>query len=318
MEKGVIPGFPTISILAGPAGSGKTNLAAFLLTRPEFYGKSYEGMRIKNRHGEVYKLLEPKPYFDQVILLIGSTDDMYDQLVEDGVVSMKIYQPTKEDVAHIIKEQEDIIARDGILKAPKLLIVCDDILGDRSLMASQAFRTLSTKNRHLNASIWYLSQYIKFVPKGIREQASTFMCFRPTAECVEVLEEILREPKMDKKAFRAILLEATRNDSLEEKNFLYCDKKAVSAQRYRKNLDTFLAGAEENLASIQLDKKLVKKEYKNAESKEDPNEPESQPNVDHFKFGGIDPQVIHPSEKYGVDVEAKKKLYVMGGKRIYK
>lgn len=315
MEKGLIPGFPSISILAGPAGSGKTNLIAFLLSDPRLYGKSWELMQIEDEKGEVIKGLEPRPYFDLVILLMGSTDDMYDQLHEDGVIGVKIYNPKPEDVAHIIKTQEDLIREnDGdILRAPKLAVIADDILGNEKLMRSEPFRILSTKNRHLNCSIFYLAQYIKMVPKKIREQASHVMCLRPTRECGEILCELYRELKMTKDQFMDILHRGTHNETKEEKNFLYVDKSAEPNRRYRRNLDTYLTLEGDEPVAIELNVKEVKKRYRK-HRKEKAQEAaafpvESIPRQDEKK------PIRMPSDTYKERREAK--MYMVAGQRIY-
>lgn len=309
MEHGLVPHFPSIVLVAGPAGSGKTNFMAHMLMTEHFYGKSYEGMQTHDEKGSLFRHLERKPYFDVVILLMGSTDDMYDQLYEDGVINIKVYNPKEADVQHIIDTQEGLIREAGgdILKAPKLLIICDDILGNAKLMNCEPFRILSTKNRHLNASIWYLAQYIKMVPKKIREQASHVMCFRPTQECSEILCELYREPGMTKKQFMEILGRATYNASPAEKNFLYVNKSAEPNKRYRRNLETYLALDGDEPVPIELLKDVVKKKYR--KTKKEKAKP-----VAEFPVPKDEGKIRLPSETY--EGSEQKKIYLINGRRV--
>ncbi len=242
MELDVIPKHAKILIFAGPAGSGKTTLVHNLLTKAQFYGPSFEGMKIpkgvERRHQK--KPLEPEPYFDHVILLIGSGDDMYDDLLESGVINQRIRNPTVSQVDEIIRAQEELLAAaDGnILKIPKLLVICDDLMANQKLLNSKAFSDLSIKNRHLNASVWYLSQYINLVPKRIREQASNTFIFSCTAQCQKVLMEQYREPGVSKNEFETMIKFATEIDDSGKRNFLHINKSAK--HKFRKNLDIYL------------------------------------------------------------------------------
>ena len=315
MEKGFIPHFPSVGIIAGPAGSGKTTIMGNLLTEEKYYGPSWEGMRLQDEKGDWIEGIERRPYFDLVILLMGSTDDMYDQLHEDGVIGVKIYNPKPEDVAHIIKTQEDLIRQhDGdILKAPKLLVIADDILGNERLMRSEPFRILSTKNRHLNCSIFYLAQYIKMVPKKIREQASHVMCLRPTRECGEILCELYRELLMSKEQFMDILFRATNNPTKQDKNFLYIDKSAEPAKRYRRNFTTYLHLDGDEPVPIEFTAAEVKKKYKQVKKAH-------QKQVAKFPVEGIPNQDVvskmhMPSDMH--EFKAERKVYIVAGQRVY-
>lgn len=310
MTERVVPDFPEITLFAGPAGSGKTNLVVHLLSDEKYYGKSWENLQIYDKKGELLKHVKQKGFFDHVILLIGSNDDMYDALKREGIVNHIIVDPTPAHIQHIIDSQQAVITRDGIEHAPKVLIIGEDILGNQPLIKSKPFRDLSIKNRHLNFSVWYLSQYVKLIPMVIREQATTVVVFRPTAECSDILCDMYREPKMDKKTFMAILHEGTVNEDENERNFLYIDKKAVPERRYRKNLiESFLGTEERTPIPIDIHRDDIKKIYRDGKRKETAIVAELPPMLGE--------QVAPPSVVLQSEPNEKRRMYMVRGQRVY-
>lgn len=310
MEKEVVPHHPAICIFCGSVGSGKTNLCTHLLMTDVYYGPSFENMQTHDEKGRPIKYLEARPYYDVIILLTGTKDDMYDQLKEDKIIDLVIENPTKEDLEKILKTQETLLAEADadILKIPRMLLICDDILGDRSLMQCQAFRTMSTKNRHLNLSIWYLAQYIKFVPRAIREQATHTFIFRPTAECAKTLGEIYREPGMAAKTFDQILQFCTANQP-GEKNFMYVNKLTIPENRFRKNLGEYLViPGMKPPQPPEFDVEEIRTRYKKARQ-ERVVEPEQFP----FEQAGI----ALPSEVAAQSKRNRRKVIVSGQNRVY-
>ena len=86
MKANVIPQHPAISLFSGSQGGGKTTLVANLLTKPHMYGKSMENTSNEDDEKKQIKRI-PKPYFDAIFLFIGSDDDMYDSLIDDGTIN---------------------------------------------------------------------------------------------------------------------------------------------------------------------------------------------------------------------------------------
>ena len=152
MNAGVIPHFPSISIFCGSQGGGKSTLIGNLLKNPLMYGPSHELME---------KELQKKPdapargYFDGVMLLIGSDDDMYDHLIEEDIIKSNhvCHMPSEQDIQLIIDSQKKAIERaKDISKAPKLLVIFDDVVNDGKLLRSKPFLELFVKGRHINSA----------------------------------------------------------------------------------------------------------------------------------------------------------------------
>jgi hypothetical protein len=315
MKEGVIPNHASICIFSGPAGGGKTTLVANLLMYPQFYGMSYEGVKVPKaediKKGRVSKKILPRKYFDIIILLIGSADDMYDDLLEDGTIDKRIMNPTIEDIQSIIDTQEELLDDNNrnILKVPKLLIICDDLMSNSRLVKSEPFKALSIKNRHLNSSVWFLTQYINLTPKSIREQASHIFIFQCTAQCVQVLMEQFRENKTSKKEFEDMIDHATEIQDDGKRNFLYINKR--SKHKFRKNLDKHLFFSWQKVPeTVDLDKSDVKQHYKQA-AKEDVEEKKPDPDT-KFEFKPDDiPR--NPTKR---DDPKDQKTYLIRGRRV--
>lgn len=314
MKLGIIPKHPKISIMTGPAGSGKTTLVANLLMKPQFYGASFEGMHIPKGQERKHQKdpIKPKPYYDHIILLIGSGDDMYDDLIDDGTINQVIRNPKPSHVAQIIKTQEELLREAGgnIMKTPKLLVICDDLMSNKKLMNSKPFSDLSIKNRHLNASIWYLSQYVNLVPKSIREQATNVFIFRCTAQCQQVLMEQFREPRVSKSEFETMLEHATEIEKDGKPNFLHINK--AHLHKFRKNLDQYLYFEwQEEPESFNPNIKQVKKEFKQEhEGEQDRDE------VDFPKINDSDHINATPINKRSVAQPKVSKSYLIGGRFV--
>lgn len=246
MDLGVIPPFPTISIINASAGSGKTTLMANLLIRPEFYGPSLEGV-VPDKPGEKIK---PRGYFDAILLLLGSNDDMYDELIKREIIQANHVrlQPTVADLQSIVDSQTKLIAKakGKLHKVPKILILMDDLINNKKLMASDVFKRLMTQNRHLNASVFFLSQYLNSIPKCSRLQASFLFCFRMNRVEYELLKEQFCPNGVPTKIFEQIVVKATSPDEDNKNNFLLISKKESLNRRFRKNLEEYIPCVEED------------------------------------------------------------------------
>lgn len=223
---GIIPLHPKVSIFNGAQGSGKTTLIVNLLQEAIFYGK---------KNG--------KMYFDDIILFTNSDDDMYDNLIKKKILKESLikFNPTPEDIQQVIDHQTRIIKKDNdISKAPKILIIFEDIITNRKIMKSKAFSECFFKPRHLNFSVWLLTQYLNSVPKGYRMQADHIFSFKGNKLETEILEEHFTPAGYCKKCFRGVIYEATKPEEDDKFPFLHINKRQPVEKRFRRNLDTYL------------------------------------------------------------------------------
>ena len=91
---------------------------------------------------------------------------MYDDLIRDGLIKEQHvkFKPKASDIGEILQAQEDIIREKGLLNAPKVMVVLEDIADDLQLLRSPEFRTLFVKPRQHNIMTIMMSQYLRFIP----------------------------------------------------------------------------------------------------------------------------------------------------------
>jgi len=221
-EAGVIPRHPKVSLFNGSQGSGKTTLLVNLIKDKRFYGG-------------------PKNYFDKIILFTNSDDDMYDDLIEKGIIDENHikFNPDEADVQKLIDFQNAIIKSKGnVAKAPKILVIFEDIVSNRKLMGSKPFLECFVRPRHLNFSVWLLTQYLPIVPKPLRMQADHLFSFRGNRAEVEILEDEYTTPGCCRRCFRKLVHNATRAEEGDEFPFIHIKTGEHPEQRFRRNLDT--------------------------------------------------------------------------------
>ena len=221
MKSNVIPPHPFRGIISGSSGSGKTNLLLDLLTCSSKY------------HG----------YYDLCFVIsptAGKTDDAY-KLLMDKMKKSKtklfiINRPTAEQVEHIMTLNKEIIEEQGLVKAPKILIIYDDIISDKKFMNTKAFLHSFVASRHYNASVVICTQKFNAVPRTCRIQASAVFYFRGTqGEDARLVEEFC-PPKYNKKEFTNLLDYATRKPY----SFLFINTHVGFRERFRECLHTIL------------------------------------------------------------------------------
>lgn len=214
MERDVIPRHPSSVIFNGSSNSGKTTLLLNLLTRKEFL----------------------KDYFDEIHLFAptGGSDDLFDMLKldEDHVhTDMKA-----DDLEDIMDEQNEIVKEKGIEKAPKLLIIFEDVQGDAAFMRSKPFKRAFLANRHFGMSTWLCGQSFKLTPRNARLQANNIFYFKGSGSELECFAEEYTPPGMKARDFEALLQQGTA----AAHSFIHINQRVPHAERYRKTLDTIL------------------------------------------------------------------------------
>lgn len=216
MKKKIIPRHPASVIFNGSSGSGKSTLLLNLLTRKEFF----------------------KNYFDEVFLFspTGGSDDLFKHA---KIPEKNIFMDIKEsDLSKILKKQRERIEEKGIRKAPKILIIFEDIQSNGKFMRSKSFLKSFIANRHYGVSTWLCGQSYTKTPRACRLQANNIFYFRGSGSELERISEEYCPPGMHKKKFADMVEDATR----EKHSFLHINMHDTFDKRYRKNLDTYLKG----------------------------------------------------------------------------
>ena len=221
-QKGdVIPKHPFRAILSGASGSGKSNLLINLLTNKKFY----------------------KDFFNIIFLIsptAGKLDDSYIALKESKTKSklaiINVLDP--ETIEDIMTINKDIIEEEGVDKAPRILIVYDDIISDTKFMNSRPFVHSFVASRHYNASVIVCTQRFNSVPRVCRIQANAIFYFKGTnseQECLAL--EFCPSGYSWKKEFLPIIDHATN----EKYSFLFINGQADREHRYRIGLHQIMS-----------------------------------------------------------------------------
>lgn len=203
---GFIPKHPFRLYIVGASGSGKTNVLLNLLTRENMY----------------------KNYFDS-ILIISPTARNLDASYQVLDLDEKHYFDCDESVLENIRDiQEERSARG---KAPKTLVVLDDIISFTKFCNSDILRQFAVMSRHWNVSMIILSQAYHNIPKTIRLQMSSVIYFKGSNKENKTLVEDFTPPGYSKKEFLKLINFATKI----RYNFLFVDLHQPVEDRYKIN-----------------------------------------------------------------------------------
>lgn len=234
MKECFIPRFPRITIIAGPVKSGKTTFFHNLLKKPQFYGTSNEGLQ----PGE-----NPRPYFDYVFLFTGSDDDMYNDLIADGLIQEQHikFSPTPADIGAVMEAQRQMIEEKGLENAPRVMVVLEDLADDQQLIKSREFKALFTKPRQHNISTFMMTQYLRFAPPYCRRNATNLFIFGSDRASLEIIGEEFCPSKMTKKNFMDLVEYAQTPNEKCQFPFFNINKEAENKdEKFRQNLNIAL------------------------------------------------------------------------------
>ena len=219
MKKNIIPRHPSSVLFNGSSGSGKSTLLLNLLTRKEFLGG----------------------YFHKTYLFspTGDTDDLFKTL---KINKKDVYTELKEeDLQKILDTQERVIRRKGIDKAKRVLIIFEDVQGDKLFMKSKAFLRAFIANRHFGVSSWLCGQSFTKTPRACRLQANNIFYFKGGGSELKMICDEFCPGGLSGKEFRAMVNQATK----KKYSFLHINMRVHQDERYRENLDQILyLGAE--------------------------------------------------------------------------
>lgn len=217
----IIPEHPFRLGVVGSSGSGKTNLIINLLLEHKFYAG----------------------YF-HFIYLFSSTyyaDDSWDAIKPEykGLEDELVFDEFDEEkLAEIFNNQKTIVEKKGVHKAPRVLMIFDDIITDAAVQQSPMLKVLFTRGRHNSISIIASVQKYKLLPTIWRQNLTHFITFRPNngQEAKAIAEE--QALKMSTKEMEDLLYTATSTPH----SFLYIKKRTDVPlnERYMKNFEMYL------------------------------------------------------------------------------
>jgi hypothetical protein len=221
MEQGIIPRHPCSFMMVGRSGMGKSNLLVNLLTNPKMYGG----------------------FFD-IIFLISETadfggDGIYTDHLAKDIPKKNMFRPDVEGIEQLkhIDTQKGLIKKNGITKSPKILIISDDVAHAPKYLSSKEFLLLHIANRHLNISIFTLTQSYVKVPRSCRAQVSAIVFFHGATDSEKIRLSQEHTPSgYTEKEFLSIVNHATA----KKYDFLFINKFTPMRVRYRQGLSTIL------------------------------------------------------------------------------
>lgn len=223
MENNIIPKHPSINMVVGSIGSGKTVMLCNMLLNPSMYGKDKTN----------------RPYWDEVFLFTNSSDDIMQKLIDDGVIPKDHvkHHPEEKHLKAVIKKQKEKVkeANNDWGKVPRIFIILDDII-DCDIVKSNTFKSLCSRPRQINCSVFVLSQYYFSLPKICRQNATNIFCFSGNVQDKEALADTFTPPSLTKKEFGDILGFCWTKDEKYSHPFIHIDRRQPEQTRFRKCL----------------------------------------------------------------------------------
>jgi len=215
MINDTIPKHPFRMLNSGASGSGKSMLVLNLLKRKNFMSGFYD---------DIF-LFSPTARGDQIQLLLGLDEDhICDDLGESGI----------EQLDYVFNKQSQLIETMGFLKAPKVLIIFDDVISNPRFMNSNTFKKCFIQGRHISASVIVNTQKYHAIPRTMRLNC-TDICFFPSSQSeVARIAEEFTPPSKTVKEFTKLINYCTA----EPFNFLYINTRA--RRKFRKNLSQYV------------------------------------------------------------------------------
>lgn len=220
MSENVINRYPSMLLIVGRSGSGKSTVCTYICTSPEFYGGKF--------FHKIY-LFSPT----------GNKDDLVEhlKLPRDHIIT----NPTDEKLNELLDAQDELINRKGIEwtgRNSRVLFIFDDIISHQKFLKGDAMLRLAAMGRHSLASSIILAQSYTRVPRAVRLQANGIILFPSSNTEIKLLCDDYCPPHMNKRDFEGLIEYATK----EEHSFLYINQMCPDPrEKFRKKFDTILA-----------------------------------------------------------------------------
>ena len=217
MEQGIINKFPSMLLVVGRSGSGKSSVISYMASNKNF---------IKGFYDDIY-LFSPTCEIDDICKTL--------KIPKKNMIA----KPSEEALMKILDTQEKHIKSKGIKKtgeSNKVLIIFDDIISDPKFLKSPAMVKLATMGRHfLISSIINTQSYTK-VPRVIRLQANGIILFPSSNNELKLLGDDTAPPNCTKKDFLKLIDYATSG----KHDFLYINNFEPVETRFRKGFSQYL------------------------------------------------------------------------------
>jgi hypothetical protein len=247
-RSGIIPELPGRWLFSGPSGSGKSNLARWIL---EKYLTSKNG---KSWFKEVH-LFSPTAGIDKTWSGLPGLRKANEHTDLNPKVLGRIFEAGTSDVKRLGKD-----------KAPHRLCIFDDAIADTKFLNSKQFFQNFIAGRHGNVTSIIMSQSYVKVPRSVRLQM-TAVFFMPSIQTEIIrLQEEAGPPEMSKQEFIDMVEVATQPTKKDPYPFFMIDRLKPIQHRYRKNLDqsftikaakTSVADVQRSAASREADQAAV-------------------------------------------------------------
>jgi hypothetical protein len=214
MKLGIIPKFPSMMLLVGKSGSGKSNLLVNMVKDPDLLGQDF--------FSEIY-FISPTAEMDDLTQVLSLKPENLWSDLEKAITNLEI----------LLDNQAHDIERYGILGASKILVLIDDCVGNKLFIKSDILTKMSIHGRHNLISTVICTQSYTKVPRVIRLQAAGLAIFPSSQSEIKLLIEDYCPANYTKKAFEKVVRFATD----EPFQFLFIQNHCKKmSERYRKNL----------------------------------------------------------------------------------
>jgi hypothetical protein len=221
MQNKLFPGFPTTAVFCGPPGSGKTNTIVYMLRSPTFWNG----------------------FFDEIHPM-GPTiesDSLYKSLnfEKDRIcTNPKKLIPFLSD---LLEEQQNKVETDK-KGAPKKLFLFEDLTSFfHKIQNNEDFIRCFCQIRHLKGTAIAVVHKYKAFNRTCRNCCKHLLIWQPLLTEINQLYEDFAPPNMGKKDWQRMILHATTPTKEEPHLFLYINRSAPIAERYRRTFTEILA-----------------------------------------------------------------------------
>lgn len=217
MKRGIINKFPSMLLVVGRSGSGKSSVISYMANNTNF---------IKGFYNHVY-LFSPTAEIDDISKSL--------KIPKKNLIKNNF----EEALLKILNTQERNIKNMGISRtgiSNKVLVVLDDIISDPKFLKSDPMVKLATMGRHfLISSVINTQSYTK-VPRVIRLQANGVIVFPSSNNELKLLADDTAPPNCTKKDFLKLIDYATSG----KHDFLYINNFDPVETRFRKGFSQYL------------------------------------------------------------------------------